>query len=587
MAEVAQQEDWHLREDRGPGVWHAGERQVQERVMGTRLAKNYREKVGAFIRRRMPQQHVEFFQEANWLVVSTLDEDGHPRASLVQQTERGQDLFRGADDGSAFALRESGFLHGDQTRANALRPGGKLGILGIQLTTRRRNRVNGTVQRLADGHVHVEVDASFGNCPKYIQGREMTLLDQLPRKGSVVTHTTGFGAFRQWFERADTFFIASGNSANGVDASHRGGPVGFLKMDEGASKLRFPDYSGNGFFNTLGNITLDPRVSLLLIDFASGDILQVAGRATISFVKDKDLPGSERTVEVAIERLDHLTGVLAWKFSDEVDRSPFNPPATADEGDLLEVIGVEQETHDVRTIYLRAPRPVIYHPGQYASFFVTAGGETFTRAWTLSSTAHEGPGGDEEFAITVKNKSGGAVSPLLHNDAKLSALEIRLAGVEGEFTLPPEGPDPGKAVVFAAAGSGFTPVMSVLRRLVAGQSVAHPPVVVFLSVQTADDIIFVEELQILARLASDRLMIVVSLTRETQISARARSAHPGMHLSPGRVSKELVAQALSNLPPDAVQALYVCGPTAFADGFQAIFRQVHVPDRVVTESFDY
>jgi predicted pyridoxine 5'-phosphate oxidase superfamily flavin-nucleotide-binding protein len=87
---------------------------------------------------------------------------------------------------------------------------------------------------------------------------------------------------------ADTFFIASAHplarsnpgAERGVDVSHRGGRPGFVRVDAD-DVLTVPDFTGNSFFNTLGNLLLEPRAGLLFIEHDSGDTLQVAARAEI------------------------------------------------------------------------------------------------------------------------------------------------------------------------------------------------------------------------------------------------------------------------------------------------------------------
>ena len=58
--------------------------------------------------------------------------------------------------------------------------------------------------------------------------------------------------------------------------SHRGGKPGFVGVQ--GDTLAIPDFRGNRFYNTLGNLLGDPRAGLLFVDFASGDILQIQGR---------------------------------------------------------------------------------------------------------------------------------------------------------------------------------------------------------------------------------------------------------------------------------------------------------------------
>ena len=75
--------------------------------------------------------------------------------------------------------------------------------------------------------------------------------------------------------------------------SHRGGKPGFVGVT--GDTLAIPDFRGNRFYNTLGNLLGDPRAGLLFIDFASGDILQLQGRATIDWHPEGNGPaGAER-----------------------------------------------------------------------------------------------------------------------------------------------------------------------------------------------------------------------------------------------------------------------------------------------------
>jgi predicted pyridoxine 5'-phosphate oxidase superfamily flavin-nucleotide-binding protein len=83
---------------------------------------------------------------------------------------------------------------------------------------------------------------------------------------------------------ADTFFVASytDDTVDGrqVDVSHRGGKAGFVRVGEDGV-LTIPDFAGNLHFNTLGNFLLTPRAGLMFVDFATGDVLQLSGRAEV------------------------------------------------------------------------------------------------------------------------------------------------------------------------------------------------------------------------------------------------------------------------------------------------------------------
>jgi hypothetical protein len=122
------------------------------------------------------------------------------------------------------------------------------------------------------------------------------------------------GAPLALLQRADTLFIASASArrvvpggAEGVDVSHRGGPPGFIGIDDGPGGLRLtlPDYLGNFFFNTLGNLLAWPLAGLLVPDHEDGSLLQLVARATVETdqVAVARVPGAQRLL-----RLDLLHG---------------------------------------------------------------------------------------------------------------------------------------------------------------------------------------------------------------------------------------------------------------------------------------
>ncbi len=83
-----------------------------------------------------------------------------------------------------------------------------------------------------------------------------------------------------FIERAIFFFLATADAEGRPDVSHKGGPSGFVRVT-GPSELAFPDYDGNGMFKSLGNVTVNPNVALLFIDFERPRRLRVNGTATI------------------------------------------------------------------------------------------------------------------------------------------------------------------------------------------------------------------------------------------------------------------------------------------------------------------
>ena len=264
--------------------FHPGEQHIQARL-GVR---DKLEEIGKrVIRDHMPEQHREFFALLPWLLVGSRDADGQPQASVLW----GAPGF--AHSPHPQHLRIEAQPEADDPLAANLRAGASLGLLGIELPTRRRNRMNGRIDtRDADGF-GVAVQQSFGNCPKYIQVRRW---QAEPREPGPLEQ--GEGLDQRWLPLAlhsDTLFIASSHGED-VDVSHRGGPPGFVSLGADG-RLMLPDYSGNFMFNTLGNLLLEPRCALLWIDYASGDLLHLEARAELVWPEDyaePAPPGAER-----------------------------------------------------------------------------------------------------------------------------------------------------------------------------------------------------------------------------------------------------------------------------------------------------
>ena len=270
----------------GPGEtspYHRGEQMVQERA-GVRARAEFMGR--RMIRDFMPDQHRELFEALPFVLAGSLDAKGRPWASIVVGRPG---VIRSRD---AVTLEIDGRpVEGDPLGANLV-PGAPIGLLGIQLETRRRNRANGTIVAAGPGLV-VHVGQSFGNCPQYIQAREPAFVAEPSAAPARPVRAEGqhlSAAATAQIEHADTFFIAtaapgavSGSAVEGIDVSHRGGRPGFVRVTEedGATALTAPDFPGNSAFNTFGNLALEPRAGILFVDFASGDLLSLTGTADV------------------------------------------------------------------------------------------------------------------------------------------------------------------------------------------------------------------------------------------------------------------------------------------------------------------
>jgi predicted pyridoxine 5'-phosphate oxidase superfamily flavin-nucleotide-binding protein len=252
---------------------------------------------------------VQHFLAAQQLAaVATLDEQGRPWASL----RSGQPGFLRVLDEHTLEIGGYGHPH-DPLLANLAKPG-PVGVLAINLALRHRVRLNGEGQIDSSGRVSVSLNQVYGNCPQYIQAREVHgEREAEPSR----TYQTEFldERLRRWLANADTFFLATAHPNSGLDMSHRGGKPGFVRV-ENEKRFVFPDYAGNNMFNSLGNISSYPRAGLLFPDFKSGATLQITGAASIIWEGPQiaEFPGARRLVSIDIEKTVELSPGMLLQF---------------------------------------------------------------------------------------------------------------------------------------------------------------------------------------------------------------------------------------------------------------------------------
>ncbi len=296
-------------------VFHPGEIAVQKQA-GTYSGAG---RIGNGIRPVIPRTFREFMAEQAFAVAASVDGVGHVWASALVG-EPG--FIRALDDRTVHVTAQP--VPGDPLADN-LKSTGKLGLLVIEFATRGRIRLNGNAELRPDG-IWMQTEEVFGNCQKYIQARESKQEQGKPTPPA----TAQLGeklttAQRRWIESADTFFVASANPAGGADASHRGGQSGFVRVME-SKKLVWPDYSGNGMFQTLGNLAINSRAGLLFMDFERGAVLQLTGHADIIWdeARTTEFVGAERLIEFHVEQVIETASALPLRFS-FMDYSPYNP----------------------------------------------------------------------------------------------------------------------------------------------------------------------------------------------------------------------------------------------------------------------
>ena len=257
-----------------------------------------------------------------------------------------------------------------------------------------------------------------------------------------------------------------------------------------------------------------------------------------------------------------------------ISTAPLLPPLWQAEALVCRCCRIIDETSDVKTFCFVA-EPIVqfcYKPGQFINLELTIDNKTIIRPYSISST----PTRPHHLSITVKRVPSpaaqpefppGLVSNWLHDHLKIGDRIKLIGGAMGQFTCVPNVPT---KLLLISAGSGITPMMSMLRWLHDTLSSCE---ITFLHSSTAfEDIVFRKELEAIAA-QMPNLRLAITTTRSTR-------SHLGLT---GRISESM----LSCVVPDLLeQSVYVCGSTQFMQHIRGLFESLEFPmQRYQEESF--
>ena len=296
--------------------YHSGEREIQELAGERDRALLNSRAIGVSI----PVGARAFLHKQQYCAVGWVSPEGEVWSCFVT----GPPGFASPDEAGTAISLDIG--HSSIPPLDRMRAGDQVGILFVELATRRRLRINGKAIEVSPVHLRIEVAEAFANCPKYIQRREAGKPSDV--RDVVTSPVYGRGLneeLARWVTAADTFFVASAQPSGSVDTSHRGGNPGFIHLR--GSELFIPDYPGNSMFMTLGNFAVHPRAGLTFVDFESNRQLQMTGRVRLDLRAGEvngETGGTGRWWVFSPEKwiISALPHPLDWKL---VDNSPYNP----------------------------------------------------------------------------------------------------------------------------------------------------------------------------------------------------------------------------------------------------------------------
>jgi len=572
-------------ETQAASPWHAGEVSLQQHVgVADQMARHG----NRVIRQHLIDQHRDFYPLLPLVVLGAVEPNGDVWATL----RSGEPGFMQAPTPHALDVAVARDFADPAERG--MEDGDGIALLGIQLSTRRRNRLNGVVRRENTAGFSIGVEQSYGNCNQYIQLRDFTFTRDpaTPTNQPVIESTSLDVRARQIIAEADTFFVASyvmlDSGQRQVDVSHRGGRRGFVHVD-GAGVLTIPDFAGNLFFNTLGNFMVNGQGGLVFADFETGDLLQLTGEAEVILDSPEiaAFQGAERIWRFKPRRIVLRPAALPmrWDFKQggwspnslmtgswEEAESRLRAAALANAWRPFRVASVVVESATVRS-YVLEPTDgagIAGHlAGQHLPIRVHLPGESapLIRTYTLSVAPSDGV-----YRISVKRE--GRVSSYLHEQVRVGDL-IDTRKPAGNFTIDAAETRPA---VLLAAGIGITPMLAMLRHVVYEglRKRRIRSTRLFYSARSKAERAFDEEIDTIAR-AAQGMVDVTRVLSQTEGAVKDRDFDIG-----GRIDLDLLKVTL----PFDDYDFYLCGPAGFMQDLYDGLRSLNVADeRIHAESF--
>ncbi|KJC44768.1 FAD-binding oxidoreductase [Bradyrhizobium sp. LTSP885] len=565
-------------------TWHAGEKAIQQKVGVSERMLAVGERA---VRDFMPDQHREFYAQIPFVVLGSVDRSGDAWATLVA----GRPGFISSP--TPRSLEIDAKPDPTDPASEGAQAGDAIGLLGIELHTRRRNRANGMLRASSGKALSFDLDQSFGNCPQYIQLRDFRFVREPSEAftGQVEENSGLDQAARDMIKAADTFFVASyaeREDRRQVDVSHRGGNAGFVRVGDDGT-LTIPDFAGNLFFNTLGNMLLNGKAGLVFVDFETGDLLQMTGDAEVMLDSPEiaAFQGAERLWSFRARRVVRRRGALPLRWAFQTNGWSPNALMTGDwtqaadriraaelatQWRPFKVTKVVDESASIRSFHLQPDDGAGLLPhqaGQHLPIRLSLPGtdKPVIRTYTLSVAPSDGT-----YRISVKRD--GLVSQHLHDRIAVGDI-IEARAPNGAFTIDAREKRPA---VLLAGGVGITPMLAMLRHVVyEGLRIRGVrPTILFQAAHSKQDRAFGSELQQLANAASGAIRII-------RVLSNVDGAEEGVDYDvAGRIDMAL----LSRLLPFNDYDFYLCGPPQFTQSLYDGLRNYNVADnRIHAEAF--
>jgi ring-1,2-phenylacetyl-CoA epoxidase subunit PaaE len=236
----------------------------------------------------------------------------------------------------------------------------------------------------------------------------------------------------------------------------------------------------------------------------------------------------------------------------------------------LRVADIRRETAECVSVAFAVPdalRPAYrFTPGQYVTLRASIDGEDVRRAYSICAAPEDG-----ELRVAIKRLDGGLFSSWAHEALRLG-MELDVMTPDGRFGIPIIAGSERTLVAFAA-GSGITPILSILKTALRHE---RGQFFLFYGNRTSSSIIFRSALEELKDRFLSRLSVFHVLSRE----------QGDIPLLNGRLDAEKVGLLMRRLVPDGVAHAFLCGPQPMIEGLQTALAGAGLrPEQIHVERF--
>ncbi|USP79380.1 hypothetical protein yc1106_06654 [Curvularia clavata] len=345
--------------------WHSGERTIQE-MLGVSTASRPNPTSLEF-----PPAHGARIASNHLLSLGALDDEDRPwttiwggKRGFAKRIAKGVLEIRTLVDHQYDPVAQA--LLASTTQCESARPVTTqrklMSGLSIDFNSRDRVKVMGRLltseardhsDNMGEIQLAMAVQESTGNCPKYINKRDVQIhvpsphlvSDSLPLPQGAI----------DLIHKTDLIFISSTNG-DSMDTNHRGGPAGFIRIasneairedGSGGVVLVYPEYSGNRLYQSLGNLYLNPKIGIAVPDFETSNVLYMTGTAQLLLGEQATpvMPHCKMLLQVRVQAARFIADGLPFRGS-LGEMSPYAPPVRA----LASEPGVLKNTTSAATL---------------------------------------------------------------------------------------------------------------------------------------------------------------------------------------------------------------------------------------------